>query len=193
MGLLDKLLNKGAKALGDMVSDKISDVVNGDNELGETLRNVKSTVSSISDSSEHDTWEEAGSRIEQASQPERSSQMYEEDKSFDEKLRLILQNAGRYELREYISPDTLEKEFGQKIYTRGGGRYEPEDITYGIYQGGNRVLFIRFWDSYCEYARVANREIKSFCDANNVKMLDFFEYLPNEEDYMDQRIREQLV
>lgn len=146
MGLFDRLLNKGAKALGDMVSDKISDVVNGDS-----------------------------------------------DKSFDEKLQTILQNAGNYKIKEYISPDTLEQEFGQEIYTRGGGRCEPEDITYGIYQGGNRVLFIRFWDSYNEYAHVANREIKNFCDANNVKMLDFFEYLPNEEDYMEQRIREQLV
>ena len=32
MGFLDKLLNKGAQALGDVVSDKLSEVVHGDNE-----------------------------------------------------------------------------------------------------------------------------------------------------------------
>ena len=46
MGLFDKLLDRGAKALGDAVSDKLSDVVNGDNEIGETFRSVKSAVSS---------------------------------------------------------------------------------------------------------------------------------------------------
>lgn len=43
------------------------------------------------------------------------------------------------------------------------------------------------------YTRRANREIKDFCDANGVGMLDFFDYLPNEESYMEQRIRENLI
>ncbi|MGN0154429.1 MAG: hypothetical protein ACI4A3_08245 [Lachnospiraceae bacterium] len=187
MGLLDKLFDKGAKALGDIVSDKVSDVLNGDNEIGETFRSAKSAVSSFTDSKVHDTWEEAGSHREKAAK----SRVPE--KSFEEKLQTILENAGNYELRKTISPDELEQEFGREIYTRGGCYCKPEGITYGIYQGGNRILMIRLWLDYGMYSRKANRQIKDFCDANGVKMLDFFEYLPNEEDYMEQRIRENLV
>lgn len=189
MGLFDKLLDKGAKALGDMVSDKISDVVNGDNELGDTLRNVKSAVSSITGSDEQDSREEAGSHRGESS----GSRQHVQEKSFEEKLQKILQNAGDYELRQGISPNEIEQEFGQEIYTRGGCYCEPENITFGIYQGDNRILLIRLWWNYQDYNRTANRQIKGFCDANGVKMLDFFEYLPNEEGYMDQRIREQLI
>ena len=114
-------------------------------------------------------------------------------RSFEEKLQVVLQNAGDYELRKNILPDTLEQEFGQEIYTRGGNRCNPDKITYGIYQGGNRILLIRLWDFYSDYARAANRQIKDFCANNHVKMIDFFNYLPNEETYMEQRIREQLV
>ena len=44
MGFLDKLLNKGAQALGDVVSDKLSEVVHGDNEIGDAVRSVTSAV-----------------------------------------------------------------------------------------------------------------------------------------------------
>lgn len=124
---------------------------------------------------------------------EYSPQTREDNRSFDEKLKTILQNAGSYELREDISPDTLEQEFGKQVYTRGGVRCEPERITYGIYQGDERILFIRLWEAYNDYAHAANREVKDFCNTNNIKILDFFEYLPNEADYMEQRIREQLI
>lgn len=142
MGLLDKLFDKGAKALGDMVSDKMSDVLNGENELGEAYRNAKSAVSSFTDSKEHDTWEEAGShrgKTPKSRVPE---------KNFEEKLQTILEKAGNYELRKAISPDELEQEFGRDLYTRGGCYCRPESITYGIYQGGNRVLMIRLWGDY---------------------------------------------
>ncbi len=116
---------------------------------------------------------------------------YAPEKSFEEKLQAILQNAGNYELRSSISPDDLEQELGQKIYSRSGCK-SPENITYGVYENGNRVLFIRLWDEYALYDHKANRQIKVYCDANGIKMLDFFEYLPNEESYMDQRIRANL-
>lgn len=190
MGLFDKLLDRGAKALGDAVSDKLSDVVNGDNEIGETFRSVKSAVSSVTGLNEQDTWEEPGSRRGMSGHRKKSRIP---EKSFEEKLQDILQNAGNYELRKTISPDELEQEFGREIYARGGCYCKPESITYGIYKGGNRVLMIRLWWDYSMYSRVANRQIKEYCDANGVKMLDFFEYLPNEKDYMEQRIREQLV
>jgi hypothetical protein len=121
-----------------------------------------------------------------------SSTTYEKTKNFDEKLQTILQNAGSYELHRNISPEELEQEFGQEIYTRGGGRCEPENITYGIYQGDTRILMIRRWEQYADYCHKANRQIKDYCDTNGVKILDFFDYLPNREDYMEQRIRNEL-
>lgn len=116
---------------------------------------------------------------------------YVPEKSFEEKLQTVLQNAGSYELRNNISPDELEREFGQEIYTRKGCK-RPENITYGIYQAGNRVLLIRLWTNYGDYNHRANRQIREFCESHGAKILDFFGYLPNEESYMDQRIRANL-
>lgn len=184
MGLFDKLFDKGAKALGDMVSDKLSDVVNGDNEIGETLRSVKSAVSAVTETAEENTREEPKNR--------RKVSGRRNEKSFEEKLLTVLQNAGNYELRKAIAPEELEQEYGAEIYTRGGCYCTPNAISYGIYKDGRRVLLIRLWQNQY-YRRMANRQIKSFCSANGIKLLDFFEHLPNEEDYMEQRIREQLV
>lgn len=188
MGLFDKLLDKGARALGDMVSDKISDVVNGDNEVGETLRSMKSAVSSFTGSNEGDSWEEVGSHRDR-----QSTGFYGEERSFDEKLRTILQNAGNYELRESISPDELEQEFGREIYERKGYYCQPDNITYGIYKDGRRVLLIRLWQEQRLYRHRANRQIKDFCFTYGIKILDFFDHLPNEEDYMEDRIRQYLI
>lgn len=202
MGLFDKLLDRGAKAIGDMVSDKVSEVVNGDNQLGDTLRNVKSAVSSVT--GQEDTWEEAGSHrnsnaVKTAGtqknqyQEERFNEEDFERKTFEEKLLAILENEGGYELRKNISPAELEQEYGKEIYDRNVCHLYPENITYGIYQNGSRVLLIRLWEEYTTYNHAANRQVKSFCDSNGVKLLDFFEYLPNRMNYMEQRIREQLV
>lgn len=116
---------------------------------------------------------------------------YVPEKSFEEKVQTALQKAGDYELRRNIFPEDLEQEFGKEIYSRKGCK-RPENITYGVYQDGNRILLIRLWMDYGLYNRQANRQIKEFCDKNHVKMLDFFAYLPNEESYMDQRIRASL-
>lgn len=116
---------------------------------------------------------------------------YVPEKSFEEKIKAALHKVGDYELRSNISPDDLEQEFGKEIYSHKGCK-RPENITYGVYQDGNRILLIRLWMDYGLYNRQANRQIKEFCDKNHVKMLDFFAYLPNEESYMDQRIRASL-
>lgn len=116
---------------------------------------------------------------------------YVPEKSFEEKLQLALQRAGDYELRSNISPDELEQEIGQEIYSRRGCK-RPENISYGVYQNGDRVLLVRFWSEYGLYDRKANRQIQVFCKDRGIKMLDFFEYLPNEENYVDQRIRANL-
>lgn len=189
MGLLDRLINKGARAIGDAMADKLVDTLKGDNEIGDAFRSVKSAVTEIAET----TVNEVQHTMQANSQNDTETYAPAREQSFEEKLQAILENAGNYEVRKNISPDELEMECGQQIYIRGGCYSAPELITYGIYRDGYRVLYVRLWDTYREYNHAANRQIKQFCDGNGIKMLDFFDYLPNEENYMDQRIREQLV
>lgn len=181
MGFLDRLLNKGAQALGDVVSDKLSEVVHGDNEVGDAVRSVTSAVSSMTNAGGNDTW--GGRTREQAY------------RSFDEKLTKVVKEAGDYEIRRRVTLRELEQEFGEDIYVhdRSGCYCEPDDISYGIYQDGRRVLLIRLWDDYVQYNHAANREVWAYCKDHQVKILDFYDYLPNEEGYMADRIRKELV
>lgn len=111
--------------------------------------------------------------------------------TFDEKLKGIVEKLG-YNLLQDISIADLENKAGQEIYTRGRGGYDPQDISYAICEGGQEILYIRYWEFYNEYNRSANREVKAYCDSNGIKMLDFFDHLPNEEDYMSKRIQNTL-
>lgn len=114
-----------------------------------------------------------------------------DSRSFESKLTDILQGAGSYELRKKISTEELEQQYGQ-IWTRKKGHALPEAISYAVCANGAPVLYIRLWEDYGCYSRVANREIKQFCDNYGVKMLDFFAYLPNRADYMAERITANL-
>lgn len=114
--------------------------------------------------------------------------------NFEEKLtRILEQETGMgYTLRKNISVEELEEEFSTDIYSKGAKYCLPEAISYGIYQGNRRLLYIRCWTVYEKYSRTANRQIKEFCAKENIPLLDFFTYMPNEEDYMKQRILQQL-
>ena len=181
MGFLDKLLNKGAQALGDVVSDKLSEVVHGDNEIGDAVRSVTSAVSSMTNAGGNDTW---GGRTQEY-----------DNRSFDEKLTKVIEEAGNYEIRRNIALSELEQELGVDVYVHGRSHCycEPDDISYGIYREGRRVLLIRLWDFYGQYNHAANREVWNCCKDHQVKILDFYDYLPNEEGYMAERIRKELV
>lgn len=108
--------------------------------------------------------------------------------SFDEKLRGILQNAGTYEIRCNVPVEELEQQYGQHIFTRGGCYCTPEPFSYVICLDGRPLLYIRLWQLYSWYNHTANRQVKQFCDQSQIKMLDFFDYMPNKTDYMTQRI-----
>lgn len=113
--------------------------------------------------------------------------------SFDERMMSILRELGDgYSVRRDIPIRELEDEAGMLIYTRGRKRCLPSDISYGIYRDGRRVLFIRSWESCSAYDRKANNEIRLYCRYKNIPLMDFFEYMPNEEAYMRQRISEAL-
>lgn len=183
MGLFDKLLNQGVKTLGNMVSDAL---MNDQGELGKTLREVKSSVDSLSGPGNG----KEGSGT--AAGYEDTADVYDR-RIFEEKLMAVLECAGRYEVRRNISPDELEQEAGTQIYTRGSNYRRPDCFTYGIFHCDRRVLFINYWDDYNEYRHAANRQIRDYCDRNSIGVLDFFSYLPNKYEYMEERIRARLV
>ncbi len=181
MGLFDRLLKTGMRAVGDAVVDAVSDAIREKSEP---------TASTWNNTAGH---REAGPREpKQVKIVERVVTEEEDEREFDEKLAEILPELGEYEVRREVSPDELEQEAGHEIYTRERRRREPNNFTYVLYQNGERVLIINFWSDYETYAHYANRDIREYCRSNGIKMLDFFEYLPNREDYMSQRISAQL-
>lgn len=166
MGFLDRLLkNATTQALTNIVKDALSD----DNA------NTQSAYSAQGSSSV-------------------GANTFHSNKSFHEKLNgILLYEGNTCEMRQSIPAEELEAQFAQSIFTRSGGRCAPNAISYGIYKNGAPVLYIRLWDSYADYNHTANRQVKAFCDSRGIKMLDFFNYLPNEESYMAERIRTNLV
>lgn len=175
MGLFDSLLRTGMRAVGDAVADVVSDAIR---------EKTDSTAS---------TWnnEERTGRPEPVRTVEKVVEK-DDDRSFEEKLESILPDLGEYEVRREVSPDELEQEAGCGIYTRQRRCKSPENFTYVLYQNGERVLIINLWSSYVTYNRQTNCDIRSYCRSNGIKMLDFFDYLPNEGDYMKERISAQL-
>ena len=111
---------------------------------------------------------------------------------FKDKLTEIVSGLG-YSIETNISPAVIESFAGREIYTRGGNYAAPDHISYGIVSNGATVLYIRLWRDYSVYDHAANRQIKVYCDRNGIKMLDFFDYLPNETDYMTDRIKKTLA
>lgn len=164
MGFLGDLLGKAAK---DTLSKVAKDVVSGVSGLDPDLARLRNS--------------------DNTNRPVAAS----DNRSFDEKFSQIILSLG-YELERNVSPDRLEQEFGLEIYKRGGNRCAPDSFTYMVCQNGNRVAYVRLWDYYTDYNHVANRDIWDFCHSNNICCLDFFDYLPNEYDYMEQRIRSAL-
>ena len=120
------------------------------------------------------------------------NRQYESDaRPFDEKLKEVLAELGDVRVEEFIPVDEIEMQAGRKIYTRGGGRCEPDAISYKLSCNGN-VVYLRLWKYYAYYNHSANREIKEYCDKSGIKMLDFFDYLPNGVNYMRERIASAL-
>lgn len=182
MGFLDKLVRAGSKALGDVVADTL---MNDSGEVGRTLRNVRDAVNSLS---------EADADRRTIATRTTSTEDEGDDRCFDEKLPEVIEKLGNgeYEIVRGLPTEELERRCGEEIYSKKNTGCKPSKITYEITRYGATVLYIRLWDDYSTYNRATNREIKRYCDSHGIKMLDFFEYLPNEVDYMEKRIGEQL-
>ena len=164
MGFFDKLLKNGLKAIGDAVSDAVSDTLKENFGVGSKEAEPEKVV-------------------------KHSEKTIAEEKSFEQKLNEVLANIGSYDIRKSVSPDELENEAGKSIYTRGGCYALPEAFSYAVYREDTRVAYINNWETYEIYKHYANREIKSYCENNGIKVIDFFDYLPNEIGYMEDRLR----
>ncbi len=182
MGFLDRLVRQGTRAITNAVSDAVYDVVS--DVVSDALTGNRGGENKTTNN------QKANADSGNAASIQHSA---EDSRIFDEKLRTILEAAGNYEIRRNISPEELEQEVGMQIYTRSNNYAKPEMITYGVYKDGQRVLLIHLWCSYPSYRHKANRQIKDYCDANGIKMLEFFDYMPNEAGYMKDRIQAELV
>lgn len=115
---------------------------------------------------------------------------YDESASFDEKLKGVVDELTGITVEKNINPDIFEQQSGQTIYARGGNRCAPDWISYKLTKENGQILYIRFWDYYETYDHVANRQIRAYCDAHGIRLLDFFDHLPNRYGYMKKRIQD---
>ena len=191
MGFLDNLLKTGLKSAERAMNKAVNDAVydNVHNTVDKGLRGgMHQAESSISKPS-------TGTPVTNTSAPTTStvsvSNTTEEydDRPFAQKLPDVLKKIGDFQVQKNISPDVIEQEAGFELYKRGGCYRLPQNITYAVYKDGQRVLFINVYDDYDVYKHMANRQIKDYCDQSGTPMLDFFEYMPNELAYMEDRIR----
>ena len=183
MGFLDGLLKKGAKMIDDAIGE-------GSHAVTDLANQAISQMDGVLGNSQHTAAGE--SAAPQTAGNRSASAGRQAKKSFDQKLREFVARSGEYELGGRLTVQELEQEFGKEIYTRATGRCAPENITYTIYQGQERRLLIRLWENSNVYQHAANREIRRFCEENGVKLLDFFDYMPNEEEYMSERLTQAL-
>ena len=166
MGLFDSIM-KLAQTVSDTVSEVTSDGFSARQEL-------------VQDAAQRNLPQDAETQRLEA-------QAQADARPFDEKLQEVVMALGGSAVVPDISPDLLEARIGRQLYPRGGKYRLPQDFTYAVVLNG-RTIYIRLWKTYQEYNHIANRNIRSFCDSNGIKVLDFFEYLPNGVGYMKQRI-----
>jgi len=192
MGFLDNLLKTGLKAAERAMNRAVNDAVydNVHTTVDKGLRGgMSKTDDAIRKTVNVPSSNTAASTTHTSTTVAKSSNDSYDDRPFAQKLPDVLNKIGEFEIQENISADSIEAEAGYELYKRGGCYRLPKDISYAIYKDGQRVLFINVYDSYQEYTHMANRKIKDYCDQNSTPMMDFFEYMPNELDYMEERIR----
>ncbi|MBQ9609729.1 MAG: hypothetical protein IJV15_09845 [Lachnospiraceae bacterium] len=180
MGFFDNILKTAAKSIDNAIgngSHDFSDLANKAFQAKEEA--IYGTPSGNTDQSAHTPIQTA------------PAASHETKKSFNDKLNDIISGLG-YSIETNISPSVIENYAGKEIYARRRNYAAPDNISYGIVSNGSTVLYIRLWKDYKKYDHIANRQIKVYCDMNGIKMLDFFDYLPNETGYMTDRIKKEL-
>lgn len=165
MGFLGDLFKKEAKKL-------VSDIV--DNVIGNEPNVVNRTYSDNgSNTTYHQSSTTAARRTSTNRRPASGDAVY------DTLRHIITTEFSTYELRENIPV----AEFGLS-----------EDIfyTFGMYQNGTSVLMINVYADRNQYRLKRYRLAKEVAENRGVKHLNFFTHLPNERDYIVNRLRENL-
>lgn len=186
MGFLDNILKTGLRAAERAVTRAVNDAVY-DNVHGTVDKGLRNGMSKT-DEAISKSVNIPSSKANTSSTVTQST----DDRPFAQKLPEVVQKIGEFEIRENISPDTIEAEAGRELYKRGGCYRLPQDITYAIYKDGQRVLFINVYDSYKVYVHQANYKIREYCNEEGTPMMDFFDYMTNDVDYMEDRIRKAI-
>lgn len=190
MGFLDNILKTGLRAAERAVTRAVNDAVydNVHGTVDKGLRNgMSKTDEAISKSINIPV-----SKANTSSTVTTSTDDAYDGRPFSQKLPEVLQKIGEFEIKENISPDTIEAEAGRELYIRGGCYRLPQNITYAIYKDGQRVLFINVYDSYKVYVHQANYKIREYCNEEGTPMMDFFDYMTNDVNYMEDRIRKAI-
>lgn len=182
MGFLDRIIKVGARAAERAVSQAVNEAVY--NTVDKGLRGGASKTTTTTSST-------PVQKVNTTPSAPVKEDTYD-DRPFAQKLPDVLKKIGDFEIKENISADSIETEAGRELYKRGGCYRLPKDISYALYKDGQRVLFINVYDDYQVYKHMANRDIKDYCNEHGTTMLDFFEYMPNELDYMEDRIRKAI-
>lgn len=190
MGFLDNILKTGLRAAERAVTRAVNDAVY-DNVHGTVDKGLRNGMSKT-DEAISKSVNIPSSKANTSSTVTQSTDDAYDDRPFAQKLPEVLQKIGEFEIRENISPDTIEAEAGRELYKRGGCYRLPQDITYAIYKDGQRVLFINVYDSYKVYVHQANYKIREYCNEEGTPMMDFFDYMTNDVDYMEDRIRKAI-
>ncbi len=132
-----------------------------------------------------------GDTIKDAADKFASDSGKKDKRKFDDKIKDVFEELSGYEIEKNVSVDIIETIACREAYSHKR-KIGPQAISYGIKKDGQYVMFIRLWGDYNKYNRSSNREVKRFCDGHKIVMLDFFDYLPNEYQYMLDRIKENI-
>ena len=192
MGFLNKLLNKGMKALEDAVVDAVVPSKNS-NSSGATgtsysTPSASGTSYSAPASSSHTTPRPSIKAIDRAPSV---YEPFDDKRAFDVKFREAVASIAGVSIEENVSPETVESGLGKSVIVRKGTYSAPSKIAFAVNANG-KTIYVRNFKKYSEYARTNNRILRSECEKNGIPMLDFFDYLPNNVGYIKNRITSKI-
>lgn len=172
MGLIDRLIREGAKAITKVATEAIEtvgdEIVKGIDSLSEKVDGLGETPATIVEPAV----------TEASNVPEGYESL--EDEDVDKKLRAVFaKEFPQYEIREQVSPTTLG----------GTGKFMPYD--FGVYENGVPKLFIMVvYNNTC--SQRLYRWSKEEAERAGVTMINFVYCFENRIDYIINRLHQYL-
>ncbi len=167
MGLLDRLLNQGAKMLTKVAAEAIENVA--DEVIGGLSSTDDRKKAAAADNVTRVAHEEVPAGYEDV-----------QEETVDVKLRAVLaREFPQYEIRQEVSPTTLG----------GTGKFTPYD--FGVYENGEPKLFIMVvYNNTCRQREY--RWSKEEAERAGVAMINFVFVFENRIDYIINRLHQYL-